>query len=133
MNIYYDFPDWYEMDKVVVHENMVCYARDFINYDGVDIPQVWLWVFDENDYFVNEYAWVLCPDEAIAISIEEWEVGEAYRDGTIIAYNNYTTEMDVILNVTGLDSYYEVTKQDVIAYNDGTLWGYEPNCEVVYK
>jgi len=41
--------------------------------------------------------------------------------------------MDVILNVTGLKSYHEVTKQDVIGYNDGTLWGNEPSCEVIYK
>ncbi len=134
LNIYYDFPDWYEMDKTVVYKNMVCYARDFINYDGVKIPQIWLWVFDENDYFVNEYAWVLCPDEETAISIEKWDSNcEKYRDGNIIAYNNHTIEMDVILNVTGLKSYHEVTKQDVIGYNDGTLWGSEPGCEVIYK
>lgn len=136
LNCYYDFPDWYEMDKVVVFGNQVCYARDFtVMGDGTNIPRVWLFVFDENGYVIDEYKWDICPDETTAAEIYSWysDIDDIYYDKNVIAYANETVELDVILNVTGYNSYADISMQDVIFYLDGELWGNPPNCEVVYK
>ena len=94
LNVFYDFPDWYEKDKVVVHDNMVCLARDYWDYDQGKAPAIWLFVFDESGHFICEYEWGYFNDEENAQK----------------CYNN------IIDDKPNLESYQQYYDKDVMAF-----------------
>ncbi len=102
LDVFCDFPDWYEKDKVVVHDNMVCFSRDYWgNSQGID-PAIWLYVFDESGHFICEYEWGYFNDEEEAQRcyngiIEDYtdiESYEQYYDKEVMAFKNIMNSLE---------------------------------------
>lgn len=140
-NYTYVFPDWYEINKVVVYNNMVCLARNnYWGYKDGHLLYIWLFVSDENGYIISAYACLCCYDKDVAQDAYNEMLERGYRaenlywdkSRNVIVEKNKEKELSIIRNEKGLSSSDKVSVQDVIDYLDGALWGNEPIYEIVY-
>lgn len=137
---YFEFPSWYELDKVVVNENMVCYSRSkyFGSEDSGFLPFVWLYVFDDDGHMTDYKGWLLCNDEKSAQEIFDKHYSGKYhsyveKNNIAVTYDVNLFSFSIIAEKKGYSSVDEISMLDVIDFCDGgTLWGKEPRCEVVY-
>ena len=133
LDYYYDFPDWYEMDKAVVYDNMICMARSdaWYWYDEA-IPYLSLYVFDESGYIMDIFSWLCFSDEKLALKVKD-DIDNSpdsenyYYDKDIITFHNNTeSTLQEFASIYGKNSFYDITKQDVI--DNFSDW-----LEIVYK
>ena len=140
INKFYEFPDWYEMDKAVVKNNMICDSRNgywTINDSSSYILFVRLYMFDENERAQCEYLWLCFPEEESAketyyslMSDPSFQEKNDIRlEGKNVALNTGYPELDSIMQNKNYKTYSEITKNDVIEFVDGSSWGHE----VVYR